>query len=47
MNQASNPGSGDSSGMATICLIVGFCIGLGLGVAALTSYVEERERAAP
>lgn len=43
MKQAPDP-PGMETGLATVCLIVGFCVGLGLGVAALTTYVETRPR---
>lgn len=44
MSQVPDPPADTS--MATVCLIVGFCVGLGLGVAALTTYVDTRGRPA-
>jgi predicted transporter len=43
MKQAPDPRELDT-GVATVCLIVGFCVGLGLGVAALTTYVDSHDR---
>jgi hypothetical protein len=31
-----DPGFADATELATVCFIVGFCVGLGLAVAALT-----------
>jgi hypothetical protein len=30
--------------LATVCLVVGFCVGLGLGVSALSAYTETRDK---
>lgn len=44
MNQPSGGEDPNLTGLATACLIVGFCIGLGLGVAALTTYVDTQDK---
>jgi hypothetical protein len=43
MNQVSDGQDSDLTRVGTVCLIVGFCVGLGLGVAALATYVDAQE----